>query len=119
MAIEFTPSFVPSRGAEAIDAFGEDWSVGVSFVLPDFHKCIRVMDIVERDNAAAIIIFPMWRQQRWWHRLNAPCWQRRVSRRGELPPSVLVARNPDTCFFGKDFNCPLVVMRVDPIRETH
>ena len=32
---------------------------------------------------------------------------------------MLVARNPNTCFLGKDFNCPLVVMRVDPIRETH
>ena len=108
-------ALAPSRYAEAIDAFGQDWSEGVSYVLPDFHKIDRVLDMVERDDAAAVLVFPKWTAEKWWRRLHAPCWQRRVTRQGVLPPFALVARDPATCFFKRDFDRELIVMRVDPI----
>ena len=44
-------------GAEAVDAFTQDWREGVSYVLGDFNHSDQIMDVIERDNAAVVVIF--------------------------------------------------------------
>ena len=36
---------------EAVDALAQDWSILVSFALPDFHSLDEVLDIIEGGNA--------------------------------------------------------------------
>ena len=44
--------------AEATGAFKQRWDVGVSFVLPYFSAIDKILDVVERDNAEAIVVVP-------------------------------------------------------------
>jgi hypothetical protein len=53
-------SLVDSRHAEAVGAMAEDWSEGVSYILPEFQMAGRILDEVERDNAEVVITDPAW-----------------------------------------------------------
>ena len=46
--------------AEAVDGLAQDWSRDAIFVLPDFHKIAEVLDLIERDDAEATLIAPVW-----------------------------------------------------------
>ncbi len=93
-------------GAEAVDAFAQDRSEGMSYVLGDFNHSDKIMDIIERDNAAAVVIFPEWPTNGFW--------QRRVMSSEFLSGDALVpnAENVSRCFFAGRFKCRLLVMRV-------
>jgi hypothetical protein len=51
---------VDSRHAEAVGAMAEDWSDGVSFILPEFQMAGRILDKVERDSAEVVLTDPAW-----------------------------------------------------------
>jgi hypothetical protein len=51
-------SLFATEGAEAVDAFSQSWSEGISFALHNFNQLGRVLDQVERDDAEAVIIVP-------------------------------------------------------------
>jgi hypothetical protein len=53
-------SLFDSRHAEAVNTMAQDWSKGVSFVLPDFHMVDRILGKIERDNADAVLVIPEW-----------------------------------------------------------
>ena len=97
-------------GVEAVNAFVQDWSVGTSFVLPDFHRIPAVLDMIERFDAVAVVVVPKWPHKRWWGRLLSGPWQERVERVLELPADSLVANNQH-CFFGTHFTTRLVAFR--------
>ena len=97
-------------GVEAVDAFSQDWSTGTSFVLPDFHRIPAVLDMIERFDAEAIVIVPMWTHKRWWGRLLSGPWRERMVRTLELPVNSLAANNPH-CFFGARFTTRLLAFR--------
>ena len=97
-------------GAEAVDAFAQDWRVGVSFVLGDFNRLDQV-------NAAALLFLPEWLKHRFWKRSQSGAWQRRVLSCEFLDGGVLVAsaENSSRCFFGERFKSRLLVMCVGPV----
>jgi hypothetical protein len=99
-----------SVAAEAVDAMGQDWSEGVSFILPDFFKVDKIMDKIEQDNAEAVLIVPVWPHKNWWQRANAGAWRARVAAAEILPPHVLWPYNEHS-FFGSSFTTGLLVMR--------
>ena len=106
-------------GAEAVDAFTQDWREGVSYVLGDFNHSDQIMDVIERDNAAAVVIFPEWPSHGFWRRVCSGAWQRRVVFSEFLSGDALVpnAENMSRCFFKGRFKCRLLVMRVAPIER--
>mmetsp|Transcript_11017 Transcript_11017/g.23048 ORF Transcript_11017/g.23048 Transcript_11017/m.23048 type:complete len:616 (-) Transcript_11017:203-2050(-) len=106
-----------SPDAEAADALQQTWERGRSFVLPPFHTSVinDVVDILERDNADAVLVLPYWSHQPWWHRLCTSL-RHRVAGWLEFPGYVL-APNSDDCFFlnhGSVFDCRVVVVHVLP-----
>ena len=104
-------------GAEAVDAFTQDWREGVSYVLGDFNHSDQIMDVIERDNAAAVVIFPEWPSHGFWRRVCSGAWQRRVVFSEFLSGDALEpnAENMSRCFFKGRFKCRLLVMRVAPV----
>ena len=53
----------------AVDAFGQDWSAGHSYLIPPITKTGPVLDKTEGDNAAAVLVVPVWKLRGWWQRL--------------------------------------------------
>ena len=104
-----------SKHAEAADAMAQDWSEGVSFILPDFHMVDRIMDKIERDNANVTLIVPEWPNKSWWRRLRSGAWRARVAKFEILPANILVPNN-EHCFFGTTFTSRLVVLRINELR---
>jgi len=82
-------SFVPAHNAiaacfnslfdytssEAVDARAQDWSTGVSYILPNFHMIDRILDKIEQDNAEVVIIVPEWPHKAWWRRVYSESWR--------------------------------------------
>ena len=106
-----------SVGSAGVDALAQNWSSGTSYVLADFHKLDKVLDIVERDDASAVIIVPEWPRYPFWIRVRSAAWQRRVVASEFLGAEALVPNpeNAASCFFGERFNSRLLVMRVEPV----
>jgi len=104
--------------AEAADAFAQCWSEGVSFVLPDFHKVDRVLDLIERDDAEVVLVVPEWPHAGFWNRIHAGAWRERVVLSEFFDGDVLVphAANAGSCFFGAQFNNRILVMRTRRLR---
>ena len=100
--------------AEAVDAFAQYWGADFNFVLGDFNKIDRVLDIVERDDAEGVIIVPERPREIFWRRIWSAAWQRRVERWEYLGGDELAANaeNAEQCFFGERFNGRLLVMLV-------
>jgi hypothetical protein len=96
--------------AEAVDSLAQDWSSDTLFVLPDFHKIAEVLDLIERDDAEATLIVPVWTGKPWWNRLWSGQWTARRGRFEFLDGSALIANN-EHCFFGTEFTNQLLVMR--------
>jgi hypothetical protein len=48
-----------------VNALTHDWRGSVSFVLPNFHEIGKILDIIERDDANAVLIVPEWPYQAW------------------------------------------------------
>ena len=97
-------------GGKDVDALAQNWSDGVSFALPDFHRLDEVLDVIERDEAVAMLVVPCWHRNAGWHRLRSRPWRERVVDSERMPGTVLVANNPH-CFFGEQFATDLLVLR--------
>jgi hypothetical protein len=107
-------SLFATEGAEAVDAFAQSWTDGVSFALHNFNQIGRVLDHVERDDAEAVIIVPEWTRRPFWRRIESGAWRRRVALEFCLEPGSITANraNAEHCFFGDGpFNSRLRVMR--------
>jgi hypothetical protein len=103
---------------EATDALAQDWSQDVMFVLPDFHQIDAILDRIERDNAEAVLIVPVWTSKPWWKRLWSGSWSGRRGRHEVLEGSVLTPNN-EHCFFGQRFNARLLVLRTTRANVCH
>ena len=107
-------SLFATEGAEAVDAFSQSWSEGISFVLHNFNQLGRVLDHVERDDAEAVIVIPEWTRRPFWRRIESGAWRQRVALDFYLEPGSITANRANTehCFFGDGpFNSRLRVMR--------
>jgi len=107
-------SLFATEGAEAVDAFSQSWSEGISFVLHNFNQLGRVLDHVERDDAEAVIVMPEWTRRAFWRRIESGAWRQRVVLDFYLEPGAIEANaeNEEHCFIGRDtFNSRLRVMR--------
>ena len=99
-----------STSSEAVDARAQDWSTGMSYILPNFHMIDRILDKIERDNAEVVIIVPEWPHKAWWRRVHSGAWRARLLKAEMIPVRTLTPYN-DQCFFGTDFTMALLVMR--------
>jgi len=75
-------------GSEGADAPRQEWGVGVSFALPNFHVIDEVLDVIERDNATAILIVPAWLSRPWWTRIWSTAWVRAGPRASSSLPTA-------------------------------
>ena len=103
-------SLIESRHSEAVDAMAQDWSSGVSFILPNFHMIDQITDKIERDNADVVLIVPAWQHKPWWRRLHSGAWRARLAMTEFIPAQALVAYN-EHCFFTGEFTTELYAMR--------
>ena len=103
-------SLFDSTSSEAVDAMAQDWSIGVSFILPNFHVIDQIMDKIERDNAEVLLIVPEWPHKAWWRRAYSGAWRARLAKAEMIPARTLAAHN-EHCFFRADFTTALLVMR--------
>ena len=115
-----SPSFIALFDApdvEAADAFAEDWSGGWSYLIPPFTKIDAVLGKLERDNAGAALVAPVWKSRGWLRRLASGAWIDRIDARRALPPTALSVHpeNAKSCFFGPAFASPLVALSIVPL----
>jgi len=106
-------SLFGTAGTEAVDAFSQSWAQGVSFVLHDFNSLWKVLDRIERDDAEAVVVVPVWPSRPFWGRLRSGLWPQRVAHTLLLGPGSIVANaeNAESCFFQGTFNSKLLVLR--------
>jgi hypothetical protein len=57
---------VLSRGAAALDAFAQDWTVGLPYLFPLVQLLLRVLAKLKEERAKAVVVLPMWPSQPWW-----------------------------------------------------
>jgi hypothetical protein len=109
-------SLFDSTDSEAVDAMAQDWSQGVSYILPNFHMIDQIMDKVERDNAEVVLIVPEWSHKPWWQRAYSGAWAARLAKSGRIPAGALVPNNA-FCFFDTVFTTALLVMRTLKLQQ--
>ena len=64
-------AFQPDPGAVAIDAFTLDWSqFDLCYAFPPFSVIPRVLQKIQRECQAAIIVVPNWPTQAWFGKLS-------------------------------------------------
>ena len=107
-------SLFDSTSSEAVDAMAQDWSIGVSYILPNFHIIDQILDKIERDNAEVVIIVPEWPHKAWWRRVYSGAWRARLVKAEMIPARTLTPYN-DHCFFSTDFTTALLVMRTSKL----
>jgi hypothetical protein len=101
-------------GSCGADAFAFSWSGSVSYMLPPFPLVDRVLDKIERDDAEAVVVLPMWRSQPFWHRVQSGAWRERLARPVLLLGEDALVANPENaenCFFGERFGAQLAAFR--------
>ena len=108
-------SLFDSRHAKAVDTMAQDWSKGLSFILPDFLMVDRIMDKIERDNADAVLVVPEWPHTPWWRRLASGAWRARVATSELLPAKILIPYN-EHYFFGATSTSRLLILRANAQR---
>jgi hypothetical protein len=91
----------------------------MNYILPEFSQSFidRVLDKIERDNANAVVIVPMWPSKPFWRRLHSGAWRERIAAKLTLPGSALLPHplNSDFCFFGRVFDSPIVGFQMQAI----
>jgi hypothetical protein len=58
-------------GAEAVDAFSQDWGPENNWVVAPFDEILNVLLHVQECQARATVIVPIWKGQPWWPLLQA------------------------------------------------
>jgi len=87
-----------AAGVAAVEALAQDWRRGVSYVFAPFPLLDRVLDIVERDDAVAVIVVPNRVWERYWLRLHSGPWQERIEDSLWLDGSALVKHEPNAAY---------------------
>lgn len=103
-----------STSSETVDAMAQDWSTGMSYILPNFHMIDRILDKIERDNAEVVIIVPEWPHKAWWRLVYSGAWRARLVKAEMISVRTLTPYN-DQCFFGTDFTMALLVTRTSKL----
>ena len=82
-------------------------------MLHDFNQLGKVLDRIERDDAEAVVVVPVWPSRPFWGRLRSGSWPQRVAHTLLLEPGSIVANaeNAASCFFQGTFNSRLLVLR--------
>jgi hypothetical protein len=82
-------------------------------VLHDFTALGKVLDRIERDDAEAVVVVPVWPSRPFWGRLRSGSWPQRIAHTLLLGPGSIVANaeNAESCFFQGTFNSKLLVLR--------
>ena len=82
-------------------------------MLHDFNSLWKVLDRIERDDAEAVVIVPVWPSRPFWGRLRSGSWPQRVAHTLLLGSGSIVANaeNAASCFFQGTFNSKLLVLR--------
>ena len=72
-----------------------------------------MLDRIERDDAEAVVVVPVWPSRPFWGRLRSGAWPQRVAHTLLLGPGSIVANaeNAESCFFQGTFNSKLLVLR--------
>ena len=86
----------------------------MSYVFAPFPLLDRVLDIVERDDALAVIVVPQRTWERYWVRLHSGSWPERIEDSLWLSGDVVVkhAENEANCFIrGETYNNRLWVIK--------
>jgi hypothetical protein len=110
-------SLFATAGSEGIDAFAQSWAKTESFVLHNFDQIDRVLDHVERDDAVATVVVPVWPWTKFWRRIQSGAWRERVQCEMLLPPGSIApnTENAEHCVFGAassgTFRSELLAMR--------
>ena len=68
-----------SVSVEGVIALAQDRRRSVSLVLSNFHKLDKILNIIERGDAEAVLVVPEWPYQAWWRRLHSAAWARRIA----------------------------------------
>ena len=63
----------PDPGAEAVDAFTEDWATNPFYAFPPFNLVGRVLKKIETDKAEGILVVPCWPTQAWFSKFTTMC----------------------------------------------
>ena len=87
-------SLLATEDAEAVDAFSQSRSEGISYVLHNFNQLGRVFDHVERDDAEAVVVMPEWTRRPFWRRIESGAWRQRVVLDFYLEPGAIES-NPE------------------------
>ena len=53
-------------GTEGVDAMTQDWSMGLSWVVPPARLVHQVLALVAQQGAEVVIVLPMWKGSEWW-----------------------------------------------------
>ena len=59
-------SFRPEPGAMAVDALAQDWTQEKVYGNPPFSLLGRVLRLLVRQQATALLVVPVWKGQPWW-----------------------------------------------------
>jgi hypothetical protein len=62
-------SLLPDKYSEAVDAFSISWTNLKSYIFCPFSVLTQVLCKIERDNAEAIVVAPIWPTQTWFPKL--------------------------------------------------
>ena len=62
-------SYLPDKSSEAVDAFSISWTNLKSYIFCPFSVLTQVLCKIERDNAEAIVVAPIWPTQTWFPKL--------------------------------------------------
>ena len=99
---------------EGVKALTQDWRGAVSFILPDFYELGKILDIIERGGAEAVLVVPEWPYQAWWRRLHSAAWARRIAACDHVSGAALIP-NTQGCFFGSCFTTRLLIIRTTAV----
>jgi len=90
-------------GTAGVDAFSQDWSNHMNWVVPSFALVGRVLQHLAESGARATVVLPAWEAQPWWPLLLslAKEWHPLDATDFEAGPSGFVepAKNPAWKFF--------------------
>jgi hypothetical protein len=53
-------------GTSGVDALTQDWSLGLSWVVPPARVIHQVLSLVGQQGAEVVMVIPLWKRSEWW-----------------------------------------------------
>ena len=63
-------AWIPDPDAMAVDAFTQNWAEHHLYIFPPFSVIPHVLQMIEQDQAQAIVVAPLWPTQSWFPKLT-------------------------------------------------